>query len=73
MMNETSAVGRERVLEAVVEREQPRVERNRKGQEAKVARPAITEQGWVMGSETETQRDQPSRKREWISKGHTES
>lgn len=35
-----------------MEREQPRVGRDRKGQEAKVARPASAEQGWVIGGET---------------------
>lgn len=37
-----------------MEREQPRVGRDRKGQEAKVARPASAEQGWVIGETRET-------------------
>lgn len=47
MMNKTRVVGRERALEAFVEREQPRIGGDRKGQEAKVVRPASTEQGWL--------------------------
>lgn len=73
MMNETSTVGRERAPEAVVEREQPKVGGDRKGRaRGKSGKACHTEQGWMIGGETETRGDQPPRQGAGVNRDRTE-